>query len=299
MLKIKYTCFWPGFNPHDFFINNMIDNNYIIVNDESYDIIIMSVFNYYNLKVKNNSKKILFNGEHPSYIDKFINNTGIKLDLIIGFINNKNTKIDKNTIQIYYPLWILYYNNIFSEDYFIKLNNNINKVTIKEIESKKFCCLINSHDNNNTRIPIYNSLNKIDKIDCPGKLLNNMNSIGPTEKDKINFMNKYIFNICSENSIGDNYFTEKLPQCVDAGCIPIYIGNIGSFNEKIFNKNRIIQVDNINQLENKIKKLYNNKHMLLEFYKQPIFNSSSYNNIITINKILKNIINKLTNIPNS
>lgn len=197
MLKIRYTCFWPGFKPHDFFINNMIDSNYIIVDDDSYDIIIMSVFNYNNLKVKPNSKKILFNGEHPTYINRFIEVTKIKLDLIIGFINtNLITELTKKTIQIYYPLWILYYDNIYNEDYFNKINNQITNTRLEELITKKFCCLINSHDTNNTRTPIYNVLNKINKIDCPGKLLNNMNKIGPTEKDKLFFMNKYIFNIC-------------------------------------------------------------------------------------------------------
>ena len=79
---------------------------------------------------------------------------------------------------------------------------------------KKFCCLINSHDSNNTRKPIYNVLSNIGRIDCPGVLLNNCDRrlCGTTSEDKIKFMNSYVFNICSENFFGELYFTEKLPQ---------------------------------------------------------------------------------------
>jgi len=292
MIAIKYCCFWPGFNPTDFFINKFIDN-YKIVTDDSYDVIIMSVFNYNNLKVKESSKKILFNGEHPSYIDRFIKITGIKLDLVIGFTQNASDNIN-NITQIYYPLWILYYDNVYSQEYFDKRNQELTK--IDNLLNKKFCCLINSHDMNNTRTPIYNILNKIKKVDCPGKLLNNMKSIGSSSEDKIDFIKNYIFNICSENGIGSNYFTEKLPQCIDGNCIPIYCGDMGTFNEKIFNKNRIIFVSNKNdllELENKIKDFMSNKQKLIDFYKQPIFNNNTYNNIVKIKEIAKLIINKI------
>ena len=192
MIKIKYTCFWPDFNPNDFFINDMIQKDYKIVTDDSYDVIIMSVFNYQNLKVKENSIKILFNGEHPSYIDRFLLITGIKLNLIIGFTTSNQIP---GTMQVYYPLWILYYDKTYSQEYFDKVNNNLKNIKIQDLSNKKFCCLINSHDTNNTRVPIYANLIKYGKIDCPGKLLNNMKSIGSSSEDKIKFMNNYIFNI--------------------------------------------------------------------------------------------------------
>ena len=125
MIKIKYTCFWPDFNPNDFFINDMIQKDYKIVTDDSYDVIVMSVFNYQNLKVKDNSIKILFNGEHPSYIDRFLLITGIKLNLIIGFTTSNQIP---GTMQVYYPLWILYYDKTYSQEYFDKVNNNLKNI---------------------------------------------------------------------------------------------------------------------------------------------------------------------------
>ena len=292
MIKIRYTCFWPGFNPQSFFINNFLDD-YKIVNDDSYDVIVMSVFNYANLKVKDNSIKILFNGEHPSYIDRFINITNIKLDLVIGFTQN-----NLNITQLYYPLWILYYDKVYNQTYFDNINKHIKNIKIEDLVNKKFCCLINSHDSNNTRIPIYSSLIKFNRIDCPGRLLNNMKNIGTSEKDKIKFMNNYLFNICSENGRGNGYLTEKLPQCLESLCIPIYYGDINRFNSNIFNINRIINIQDINNLDNiidKINNLLKNKEELLNFYRQDIFNSNAYKYIEQINNIAKITINKIIN----
>ena len=81
----------------------------------------------------------------------------------------------------------------------MKVESDYNKyVKNEDISQKKFCCLINSHDNGNTRVPIYKQLSKISDIDCPGKLLNNcsneeLNSIGNFE-----FIKKYLI-IFSKN----------------------------------------------------------------------------------------------------
>ena len=295
MIKIKYTCFWPDFNQNDFFINDMIQKDYKIVTDDSYDVIIMSVFNYQNLKVKENSIKILFNGEHPSYIDRFLLITGIKLNLIIGFTTSNQIP---GTMQVYYPLWILYYDKTYSQEYFDKVNNNLKNVKKQDLLNKKFCCIINSHDTNNTRIPIYANLIKYDKIDCPGKLLHNMNSIGNSSEDKIKFMGDYKFNICSENGKGFQYMTEKLPQCIDAFCIPLYYGDMGPINTKIFNKNRIINITDTNNISDEIeiiKMLLEKPEELLKFYRQPIFKDGSYKYIKQIKENARIAIEKLIN----
>ena len=286
MIKIKYTCFWPDFNPNDFFINDMIQKDYKIVTDDSYDVVIMSVFSYQYLKVKDNSIKILFNGEHPSYIDRFLQVTGIKLNLIIGFITSNQIL---GTMQVYYPLWITYYDKIYSQEYFDKANNNLKNINLEDLSNKKFCCLINSHDTNNTRLPIYTSLIKYGKIDCPGRLLHNVPDIGPERENKIKFMKNYIFNICSENSIGSGYFTEKLPQCVDAYCIPVYYGDINKFNSNVFNTQRIITD------YSKIQELCKDEQKLLEFYKQDIYNKDAYKYIINIKNIVRVAIINLIN----
>jgi hypothetical protein len=144
---------------------------------------------------------------------------------------------------------------------------------------------------NNVRTPIYNfiKLNN-SEVDCPGRLLNNMDNklVGTSSEDKLRFMNNYKFNICSENKYGYGYLTEKLPQCMDALCVPLYIGcnDINKINYKIFNINRVVFVDKIDSFDSfdKLKELLDSPDKQYEIYKQPIFNDNSF-------KILKNFMN--------
>jgi len=63
----------------------------------------------------------------------------------------------------------------------------------------------------------------------------------------------YMFSIVIENSILDDYFTEKLVDCFAVGTIPIYCGtrNIGNY----FNMNGILTFSNDNELTNILNKL--------------------------------------------
>jgi len=297
MVRLRYEYFWPGLNPNDFFITKYFDSPTITQNDD-YDILVCSVFpNRYiniNQKVNPNAKIILFNGEHQTYIINFIQQTNIRPHILMGFCDLPQQVIKELYINsqqptiIYYPLWILYYDNIFSQEYFDKKNEEVNNITREEFDKKRLCCLINSHDMNNVRTPIYNfiKLNN-SEVDCPGRLLNNMDNklVGTSSEDKLRFMNNYKFNICSENKYGLGYLTEKLPQCMDALCIPLYIGckDTNKINYKIFNINRVVFMDKSDSFD-KLKELLESPDKQYEIYKQPIFNDNSF-------KILKNFIN--------
>lgn len=295
-MRLRYEAFWPGFDPKDFFITKYF-NKYILVNDSSYDILICSVFPrnvITNLNEK--GKIIIFNGEHPSYIINFIKMTGIKPDVLLGFTDIEISVLNqiygnKLPLLLYYPLWILYYDKIFSQEYFDKKNKELELITFEEFSKKKFSCLINSHDNNNSRKPIYNYLKEnFKQVDCPGRLLNNINPelVGTSSEDKLKFMKEYKFNICSENRYGYGYLTEKLPQAMDALCIPIYLGCNDStkINFKVFNKDRVIFINNNFQ---ELDKIINDDKKIYEIYKKPIFMKDSY-------KILENYMNLIKTI---
>ena len=241
-MKIRFEYFWPQFDSKDFFLLKYFDNPEI-VSDDSYSYLILSVFPNKLLTIKNGAKIIVFNGEHPSYINDRLVRIGIKPDIQIGFIDSN--KYDYKVEKLYLPLWILYYPDFNQQK--IDEIEEIKNITQQEINQKKFCCLINSHDTNNTRKPIYNLLSNIGRIDSPGLLLNNMDRrlCGSTSEDKIKFMKSYVFNICSENSYGVQYLTEKLPQSLNSGCIPIYHGDLSGYNEKIFNKDRMIIINDL------------------------------------------------------
>lgn len=81
-------------------------------------------------------------------------------------------------------------------------------------------------------------------VDCPGKVLHNMdaeNELAPRKgnsmESKIEFLKKYKFTIAFENSSSNGYTTEKLVQPLQSFSIPIYWGNplvTRDFNPKAF-----------------------------------------------------------------
>jgi hypothetical protein len=303
MVKLRYECFWPNLEADKFFISKYFEN-VIITKDNDYDILVCSVFPYNiskDLVVKPNVPIILFNGEHPNYIINFINVTKIIPTILMGFtdldpILLKNYFRDRQPLILYYPLWILYYDDIFSQEYFDNKNKEVSMITREELFNKKICCLINSHDNNNTRTPIYNYIKNISgSVDCPGNLYRNMDKshVGSTNEDKLRFMKNYKFNICAENSVGHGYLTEKLPQAMDALCIPLYVGcsDFNKLNFKIFNKDRVVFLNTQQDYDNLLKLLASEKE-LYEMYTKPIFNTDAFNKLKKFMDLTKDILLK-------
>lgn len=64
---------------------------------------------------------------------------------------------------------------------------------------------------------------------CPGRSYNNTGEIGNGSKAKIEYLSKHRFNVSMENRLGAGpnrgYVTEKLPEAMLAGCMPIYWGD--------------------------------------------------------------------------
>jgi hypothetical protein len=65
-------------------------------------------------------------------------------------------------------------------------------------------------------------------------------------QDKIDSFRPYQYSVCIENSSRENYFTEKITDCILNKTIPIYYGcsNIGDF----YNSDGIIQVRNTDEM---------------------------------------------------
>lgn len=106
-------------------------------------------------------------------------------------------------------------------------------------------------------------------VDCPGRVLNNMNSnviediyFNDWRESKRKFQSQYKFTIAFENDATDGWVTEKMPDAIRAFSVPIYYGdpNVNQdFNSKSFINvadfgfdldkvvERIIELDNDNQ----------------------------------------------------
>ena len=287
-LKILFTGFWSNFNyiENPIYMFGLKDKNYDIkyldlnqVNDDvmnSYNIIIVGVFynNKFDLLLKHRNKVVLYITEPIEFCYKNIHHLYVNnvFRLSIGTIQNDNSNIK-------IPHYIDYG---FSVEIANKINNEVMNITLEELKKKNFCCLINRHDNGNTRRNIYNKLSSIKTIVCPSKLLNNFpndkfEQIGPNE-----FRRQFIFNICPENYVVslNGYVTEKIWLSCQAGNIPIYYGKLDEYDKKIFNMNRVIVFDptsdeSINNAYMKVKELMNDDNKLLDFYKQQIFLDTS------------------------
>ena len=299
-MKYSIISFWPGYNYSNNIFTNLLCKNHelIIYNDDLDDIdfIIIGSFinnNLYNFINKLKCKKILYISEpiekFNSYNFTFKLYTENMFDIIIGCIDNYINKYK-------YPLYINYFNyndpNIYKDinNYVKNCNPNI----------KNFCCLINTHDQLNTRTSIYNILKDIDNISCPSILFNNcsneeLNSIGNVE-----YIKKFKFNICAENCTTNikGYITEKLLNCCLGCAIPIYSGWFDDIDEKIFNRNRILFYDpnneeSINNTYNKVKELMEDNNKLENFYRMDVFMETAYE---TCNMIHNNLLNMLKNI---
>jgi hypothetical protein len=305
MKKYSVVSMWKDYcYGQDFFTN--ILNNYSeytsIYNDT--DFLIIGPFineETYHLIINKNCIKILYITEpieiNPAYTlcyDLYKNN---HFHMIIGCIYNNNN--DNNHYHYYnllkYPLYINCIDDI-NENIFIKVNDYVKNCSL----DKYFCTLINTHDNWGTRVPIYNKLININSIVCPSSLLNNCSNEELNQIGNVEYIKKFLFNICSENTLTNinGYITEKLMNCCLAGAIPIYCGSFDEIDEQIFNKDRILFYDpycedSLNHISDIVKELMEDHNKLNDFYKIDVFMESAYNTFQMMNN---NLIYKLRNI---
>jgi hypothetical protein len=174
-----------------------------------------------------NIPKLLMNGENPTTHtrrDKLW--PCIKLvDYVIDFnryTTKSNPDCPTNLKSIHFPFWL--WNEINGVRWNSEKNpvSRLNEGWQRKTEIKYLATCVAGHDRNNTRLPIIQELQKHGLVACPGKLVSNCPPIAPGYPAKIDFIAQSRFNICSENSPGPGYFTEKIFNALEAGCKPIY-----------------------------------------------------------------------------
>lgn len=300
MIKIFLCGFWGDFDKNNFFKLFFDKINYEFTESiNKSDIIFVAPFldksNCNKLLNDNNKPKLLFISEPIEHVRPrlfhLINNN--KYNMLFGCIENNLSK------SFYkYPLY-LFKIDVFDSTVFKKINEYVKNTNLDE---KKYCCLINSHDNGKTRTPIYLELKKYGCIDCPGKLLNNCSNETLDKIGNAEFLKNYLFNICPENFTCKlpGYITEKIMNCCLGGSIPIYFGSFDVIDSRIFNKNRIIFYDPFNKesvikTANFVRELLNDKNKLETFYRQDVFCDRAFEQIQELLVSLRNKIKELCN----
>lgn len=195
--------------------------------------------------------------------------------------------------------------NILNLPYFLQVKgivDNLGKLrekrTINLKQKEKFCCIIFSHESAFDRIDFFKKLSKYKKVDCFGNtsLTNSDNKLLPKcWTDNPKFLSQYKFVISFENSFENEYITEKLPNVILAGSIPIYKGapNVSEY----FNTDSFINFDNYgknyNQMIEKIIELDNDDEKYKDFLKTPWMTERNKKKINDKQKELKKFIEKI------
>lgn len=172
-----------------------------------------------------------------------------------------------------------------------------------DMAKRKFCNFIYSNENYGEGARIRKEfclkLAEYKKVDCPGKVLNNMeNAINGRFEDfaagKLKFQKNYKFTIAFENSLYSGYTTEKLTHAFLANTIPIYWGNpevVRDFNSKAFiNCN---DYDNFDDVINRVIELDNNDEEYIKMLMEPCVNLDyNFNKLNDLEHFLISIIER-------
>lgn len=124
-----------------------------------------------------------------------------------------------------------------------------------------------------------------DKMDIYGKCCKFVENKSDALKD-------YMFTICTENLQIDNWFTEKLIDCLRTGTVPIYWGspNIGDY----FNINGFIIVNSAEEIVDVVNNLTEDQYFSkLEYIKENFITADKYGN--NLYERVDNEIKKLIN----
>ena len=109
-------------------------------------------------------------------------------------------------------------------------------------------------------------------VESRGRAFTNMPSIGGDEKDKLEYINDFKFNLCFDNGEADGWITEKLIHPLSKGVIPIYWGcaDVGEeFNEDAFIHAR--RFNNTDELNQAVLGIYNKPELFAEIQSQSCF----------------------------
>lgn len=283
-IKISYIGFsWdPGFAKGELIAKFLVKDDKITTDINETNVLVIGstlTIEEYEIVKYYSGLRILFLSEPISKLEACqITNELFEKDMynsVMGCISNN---FEKGWVK--YPIYKYVFSH--SENSFNAVNEYVKTC---DINDKRVCFMANRHDWGNTRVPIYNLISQFAFIDCPGKLLNNCSNEEINLIGNVEYAKKYLFNICSENFISSSqpgYITEKLMNACLGGAIPIYFGELDDVDEKIFNRNRILFLnnENTNEIAEKVKRLIVNRSNCEQFYRQPVFMETAYEAIM-------------------
>jgi hypothetical protein len=139
------------------------------------------------------------------------------------------------------------------------------------------------------RPELYNLMSSLGfgRVDCPSDAFHNVEWPGPhmtwpagrphshlASGGKVDFLRNYRFNICPENSRtpegGPGYNTEKAPQALEAGAVPVYWGD-SPLDPEAFNPRRILAFNGSSAaIEDAVRALMTDPDARSAFFAEPV-----------------------------
>lgn len=261
----------------NFFITVLSQRYQVIRDDANPDYLIFGDRNFGNNNV-NYKKciKIFYTGENQRYWDYFCDHA-ITFD---HFDDHKHYRL---------PLYVIY--DFENKRKGIANSDDYNREFHDLNEPRKFCSFVVQNPSCQKRNNFFQLLSQYKKVDAAGPLFNNVGYVlergDRSVEAKLEFINKYKFNMCFENASYPGYATEKLFEAFCGKTIPIYWGSPTievDFNPKAFLNWHDYQDDN--EFLKRIIELDNDNDEYVEMYLQPMFRDYEKNKFFDQDRFL-------------
>jgi hypothetical protein len=215
--------------------------------------------------------KVFFSGEnlhnpgYSEYADALLGDN--ECDLSLGFDCFEDDRYMR------FPLWLMYMFSPSIDVGQIKQRCMQLRYPQQQNERKRFASLIARYDTSGLRTEIYNVLSQIGRVDCPSQVLHNDESLHIDYKDnKTEYLKRYKFNVCPENSNSYGYVTEKVFEAIASGCVPVYWGSYNMPEPGILNPDAIVfwdKQDGGSSAAKTVGELYSDENNYRDFASQP------------------------------
>ncbi len=207
----------------------------------------------------------LHNPSYSEYADALLGDNRCKMSL--GFDCFEDDR------YLRFPLWLMYMFSPTIDVSQIKQRCMQLRYPQQQNERNRFASLISRYDTSGLRTEIYNALSQIDRVDCPSQVLHNDESLHVDYKDnKMEYLKRYKFNVCPENSNSYGYVTEKIFESIGSGCIPVYWGSYNMPEPGILNSDAIVfwnKQDGGSSAAKSVEDLFLNENYYRDFASQP------------------------------
>ena len=291
-LRIKFVDFWPNLVETDNYFYHLLSQEYKVVIDAHEPDILFHSVDYANKQEHRNydngkTKKVFYTGENviPDW-----NKSHFAFSFDYDNHDGRNYRL---------PLWALHINwfNVphnddrdqsYLHDPELLLNKNFDE---RIFDTKPGFCAFIAGQPKGKRMDFVPKLHERKPVHCARRVYNNTNGVisgRGDQKEKIEFLKQFRFNVAFENEEAYGYTTEKIIHSMFANCIPIYWGNpyVGSdFNFNSFFDYNSYPIEEV--FLNDIIRFDSDRNLYLEKLNTPWFNNNEFPYHVRPENVLK------------